>query len=70
MGLRPTTATGAASQRPTQGTRWMRTAGPRMSRNTGISCSAPAMAQDRESHTRTVSAGGGVCPGFTTSKWW
>jgi hypothetical protein len=32
-------------------------------------CSAPAMAQESESHTRTVTAGGGVSPSFTTSKW-
>ena len=32
------------------------------------SLSAPAMAQDRLSHTRTVITGGGG-PSFTTSKW-
>ena len=26
-------------------------------------------AQDSESHTRTVTGGGGVSPSFTTSKW-
>mgnify|MGYP000322985689 CR=1 FL=1 len=30
-------------------------------------CSAPAIAQDSESHTRTVTGGGGVSPSFTTS---
>ena len=30
--------------------------------------SAPAIAQDSESQTRTVTAGGGVSPSFTTSK--
>ena len=34
-----------------------------------ISPSAPARAQDMESQTRTVSAGGGWTPSLTTSKW-
>ena len=31
--------------------------------------SAPAIAQERLSHTRTVTAGGASSPSFTTSKW-
>ena len=29
----------------------------------------PAIAQDSESQTRTVTGGGGASPSFTTSKW-
>ena len=70
IGFWPTTATGAAAQRPTHGTDWTRTAGPSaVSRPVSRDC-APANSQLIESHTRTVSRGGGVSPSFTTSKWW
>ena len=50
-----------------QGARTTRTSLPRIAGNFFSSVSAPAMAQDSESHTRTVTAGGGG-PSFTTSK--
>ena len=50
-----------------QGARTTRTSLPRIAGNFFSNASAPAMAQDSESHTRTVTAGGGG-PSFTTSK--
>ena len=51
------------------GARTTRTSGPNRSGRMRSRCSAPAMAQESESHTRTVTAGGGLSPSFTTSKW-
>ena len=65
----PTAQTGARSQAPMQGARTTRTSGPSVFGRFCRRCSAPAMAQESESHTRTVTAGGGVSPSFTTSKW-
>jgi len=64
----PTAQTGARSQAPMQGARTTRTFGPSVFGKSFSSRSAPAMAQDSESQTRTVTAGGGVSPSFTTSK--
>ena len=64
----PTAATGARSQAPMQGARITRTSTPSFFGRSASSFSAPAMAQERLSHTRTVIAGGGG-PSFTTSKW-
>ena len=60
IGLRPTTATGACSQRPTHGAGITRTLAPRPLRNASISRGAPASSHDSDSQTRTVSGGGGV----------
>ena len=66
----PTSATGAMSQRPMQGAATTRTRdGSRPAASAARSASAPASAQGNESQTRTVMAGGGVSPSFTTSKW-
>ena len=67
-GLRPTTAAGACSQRPMQGAPITRTPGQSACSHAARSASAPAIWQDSVSQTRTVSAGGGVSPSFTTSK--
>ena len=45
------------------------TPGPSVFGSVASRCSAPAIAHDSESQTRTVTAGGGVSPSFTTSKW-
>jgi len=66
----PTTATGAAWQRPTQGTRWMLTSAPALPCSVSISLSAPNSSQLTDSQTRTVSRGGRGASSFTTSKWW
>ena len=50
-----------------QGARTTRTSFPNLPGNAASNFSAPAMAQDNELHTRTVTAGGGG-PSFTTSK--
>ena len=50
-----------------QGARTTRTSLPSLPGSVASSFSAPAMAQDSESQTRTVTAGGGG-PSFTTSK--
>ena len=50
------------------GARTTRTFAPSLPGSSRSSCSAPAMAQESESHTRTVTGGGGVSPSFTTSK--
>ena len=50
-----------------QGARTTRTSLPRMPGSFASNVSAPAMAQDNESQTRTVIAGG-AGPSFTTSK--
>ena len=50
-----------------QGARTTRTSVPRIAGSFLSSASAPAMAQDSESQTRTVTAGG-AAPSFTTSK--
>src|SRR5258706_3556694 len=65
----PTTATGADSQRPTQGAWSTRTSLPRVLARSLIRISEPKSAHESESQTRTVSAGGGGSPSFTTSKW-
>ena len=44
------------------------TFGPSFSVSSASSRSEPIKAQDSESQTRTVTAGGGVSPSFTTSK--
>ena len=51
-----------------QGARTTRTSGPSFAGSSASSFSAPAIAQESESHTRTVTGGGGVSPSFTTSK--
>ena len=51
-----------------QGARTTRTFGPSLPGRSASNFSAPAIAQDSESHTRTVTGGGGVSPSFTTSK--
>ena len=63
----PTAQTGARSQAPMQGARTTRTSLPRMPGSFFNNFSAPAMAQESESQTRTVTAGG-AGPSFTTSK--
>ena len=65
----PTAATGARSQRPTQGAGITRTSSPSAASSSASSRSAPNSAQLRLSHTRTVS-GGGAVPSSATSKWW
>ena len=50
------------------GARSTRTFGGQDFDNCSISCSAPAMAHDRLSQTRMVTAGGGEASSFTTSK--
>ena len=70
IGFWPTTATGAVSHRPTHGTGWTRTPAPSFACSSANNGCAPANSQLIESHTRTVSRGGGVSPSFTTSKWW
>ncbi len=50
-----------------QGARTTRTSLPKIFGSLASNVSAPAMAQDKESHTRTVMAGG-AGPSFTTSK--
>ena len=71
-GFCPTITAGATSQRPTQGAGMTRTSLPKES--FWRSAWAPASSQEMESHTRTVSLGGGLIspfgPSFTTSKWW
>ena len=52
-----------------QGAGTTRTSVPSRLGNVRRRCSAPAMAQESELQTRTVSAGGGVSSSFTTSKW-
>ena len=52
-----------------QGARTTRTPGPSFCGRSRSRRSAPTMAQDSESHTRTVTGGGGASPSFTTSKW-
>jgi hypothetical protein len=64
----PTAQTGARSQAPMQGARTTRTFAPSFSGNCASNFCAPAMAQDSESQTRTVTAGGDSSPSFTTSK--
>ena len=66
IGFCPTTTQGATSQRPTHGACRTRTSLPRFIFSSSW---APASSHAIESHTRTVSAGGGVSPSFTTSKW-
>jgi len=51
-----------------QGARTTRTPGPSIFGKSFSSRSAPAIAQDSESQTRTVTGAGGVSPSFTTSK--
>jgi len=65
-GLRPTTATGAASQRPTHGALTTRTSCPALPARRASSSPAPAISQASESHTRTVSGGGWRSVSFTT----
>ena len=69
-----TTATGACSQRPTQGAGMTRTSVPSKAGSRASRSFAPAISQLRPSHTRTVSAGAGLTrpsgPSFTMSKWW
>ena len=65
-GFCPTTATGAPSQRPTQGTRCTRKSFSFSS--AAINFSHPANSQLTESQTRTVTAGGAAAPSLTTSK--
>ena len=60
---------GAPAQRPRQGARTTRTPAPRRSGSLASSLPAPIIAQVTESHTLTVSAGGGVSPSSTMSKW-
>ena len=50
------------------GARTTRTFGPSLPGSVASSFSAPAIAQDSELQTRTVTGGGGVSPSFTTSK--
>ena len=50
------------------GARTTRTPGPSLFGSSANSRSAPLSAQESESQTRTVTAGGGVSPSFTTSK--
>ena len=51
-----------------QGARTTRTPAPSAFGKALSSCSAPNMAQERLSHTRTVTGGGARSPSFTTSK--
>ena len=51
-----------------QGARTTRTLSPSVSGKSLSRRSAPAIAHDNESQTRTVTGGGGVSPSFTTSK--
>ena len=69
IGFCATTATGACSQRPTQGAGITRTFTPSDVFSLPSSDCAPANSQDNESQTRTVSAGGGASASLTTSKW-
>ncbi len=50
------------------GARTTRTSGPSAFGKSFSRRSAPAIAQDSELQTRTVTGGGGVSPSFTTSK--
>ena len=59
MGFWPTTATGAVSQRPTQGACSTRTPVPSSAGSFASNSCDPARSQAIESHTRTVIAGGG-----------
>ncbi len=68
IGLRPTTAAGACSQRPMHGAPMTRTSGPQALATAACSASDPASWHDSVSQIRTVSAGGGLSPSFTTSK--
>ena len=68
-GFCPTTATGAVSQRPTHGACRTRTSVPSEAGSAASSSREPAISHAIESQTRTVIAGGGVSPSFTTSKW-
>ena len=68
IGLRPTTAAGACSQRPMHGAPMTRTPDPQALSSAACSASDPAIRHDSVSQTRTVSGGGGVSPSFTTSK--
>ena len=67
-GCWPMTATGAASQRPTQGTRWTRAVGGNAVSNSRQSASLPNIAHVTDSHTRTVIGGGGGASSSSTSK--
>ena len=51
-----------------QGARTTRTLGPSVAGRSPSRCSAPSIAHESESQTRTVTGGGGVSPSFTTSK--
>src|SRR6185436_15893866 len=68
-GFCPTTATGAVSQRPTQGACSTRTSFPSTPGSVSSSERDPARSHEIESQTRTVIAGGAASPSFTTSKW-
>ena len=68
IGLRPTTAAGACSQRPMHGAPMTRTSDPQALATAAWSASDPAIWHESVSQTRTVKAGGGVSPSFTTSK--
>src|SRR3972149_6477451 len=63
----PTSATGARSQRPTQGARTTRTPAPTAADNAASSFCAPISSQVRLWHPRTVSAGGPASPSSTTA---
>ena len=52
------TATGACSQRPTQGASSTRTSAPSSAGSFSISARAPASSHDSPLHTRSVSLGG------------
>ena len=67
-GFCPTTTQGATSQRPTHGAGSTRTSRPRTPGSFSSRASAPAMAHEMESQTRTVSGAGERSPSFTTSK--
>ena len=68
IGLRPTTAAGACSQRPMHGAPMTRTAPASSPASAVRNSSAPAILHDSVSHTRTVIGGGADSPSFTTSK--
>ena len=64
----PIAHTGALWQPPMHGARTTRTWPPSLAGNSCSKCSAPTIAHVGDSHTRTVTGGGGVSPSLTTSK--
>src|SRR5207237_1087694 len=64
----PTHTAGASAQRPMHGARSTRTSGPTSDGSFAMRSSAPAIAHESVSHTRTVTFGGAFSPSFTTSK--